>query len=75
MTLLSPSTRARIARSTAALLAMPELLALVDAEVAATFSEHPALPPTEQARRILWALALTQLNQAAENTDQKGIAA
>ncbi len=72
MTFLTPETRARIARSTAAMLAMPQLLAVVSAEVDATFSENPALPPTEQARRIVWAMALPQLST---ESDTKGIAA
>ena len=72
MTFLTPETRARIARSTAAMLAMPQLLDAITAEVEATFNEHPALPPTEQARRIVWSIALTQLST---ETDTKEIAA
>lgn len=72
MTFLTPETRARIAQSTAAMLVMPQLLAAVSAEVDATFNENPALPPTEQARRIVWAIALTQIST---ETDTKGIAA
>jgi len=73
MTFLSPDTRSRIARSTAAMLAMPQLLAAVTAEVDATFAENPALPPTEQARCIVWALALPML--AAAEPETKGLAA
>jgi len=74
MTFLSPATRSRLARSTAAMLAMPQLIAVVSAEVDATFAENPALPPTEEARRIVWALALPQLSQATE-TEKKAHAA
>ncbi len=63
--LLSPETRSRFARSAGALLGMPAILAAVDAEVAATFAEHPALPQTEQSRRVLWGLAFPQLSAAA----------
>ena len=72
MTFLTPETRSRIARSTAAMLAMPELLAAVTAEADAVFSENPALPPTEESRRIVWAMALPQL---ATETDTKNLAA
>jgi hypothetical protein len=63
--LLPADQRARFARSAGAMLAMPALIAAVDAEVEATFTEHPALPRTEPARRILWGLALPKLSQAA----------
>lgn len=66
MTFLSPDTRTRIAHSVAAMLAMPQFLACVAAEVDATFAENPALPPTEESRRIVWALALPMLSRAAE---------
>lgn len=63
--LLSPETRKRFAISTAAMLAMPQLCEAICAEVEAVFSEHPTLPPTEQARRVLWGLALPHISQAA----------
>lgn len=73
MTLLPADTRSRFARSTAALMAMPELVAAVEAEVEATFAEQPMLPRTAQARCILWGLALPQLSQTARaaNSTQK----
>ena len=55
-----------MARSAAAMLSMAPLLEAIDAEVAATFSDHPTLPQTEQARRILWALALPQFSNEAK---------
>lgn len=64
-TILPAETRQRFARSAAALLAMPAICAAIDAEVEATFAEHPALPATEQARRVLWGLAFPQLSQLA----------
>lgn len=63
--LLPTELRIRFARSAGVLLAMPAICAAVDAEVEATFAEHPALPRSEAARRVLWGLALPQLSQAA----------
>lgn len=73
MTFLSPDTRRRIAFSVATMLAMPELLAAVEAEVAAVFQENPALPMTEQSRRLVWAMALPQLS--ISEPEQKHLAA
>lgn len=75
MTILTPETRQRLARSTAAMMAMPQLMEAIAAEVDATFRENPILPQTEQARRILWALAIPQLSQCAETPEQKEKAA
>ena len=63
--LLSPDQRSRFARSAGALLAMPAICAAVEAEVEATFAEHPALPQTALARCVLWGLAFPQLSQSA----------
>ena len=63
--ILSTEQRSRFARSAAALLAMPQICAAVAAEVEATFAENPALPRTEEARRVLWGLAFPQLSQVA----------
>lgn len=63
--LLSPDQRSRFARSAGALLAMPAICAAVEAEVEATFAEHPALPQTAQARCVLWGLAFPHLSQSA----------
>lgn len=63
--------RARLACSTAAIMAMPQLLDAIETEVAATFAEHPTLPQTEQARRILWALALPKFSGADRTGSQE----
>lgn len=65
MALLPPEHRSRFARSAAALLGMPQLCAVVSTEVEATFAENPMLPRTEEARRVLWGLALPHLFNGA----------
>jgi len=65
MAFLPPELRNRLACSTASILAMSPLLEAIDAEVALTFQEHPTLPQTEQARRILWALVFPKFSEPA----------
>jgi hypothetical protein len=61
--ILSPQTRARMARSTAVLVMMPELYEVVEAEARAVFFENPELPETERTKHVVWALAFQALHQ------------